>query len=185
MGQTTWQGIVNPERQIQNAGTALANSASAADLPNAPQFTFGPDAFSKGGEFVVVEAAGILSTAPSANPTLTVGVYWGGVAGTALGTFSAWTAVASLTNAQWVMRTKTVWRVVGASGTASAYTTGLLWLPASATQEQAAYPITLTQPVSSGLATTVSSTLTVGATWSSAVSGTSITCQSFTVDVKN
>lgn len=185
MGQTTWQGIVNPERQIAQAGTALANSAVATDISPAAQFSFGADGFSKPGEFVVVEAAGILSTAASANPTLLLGIYWGGIAGTVLGTFPAWTAVVSAASWAWSLRVKVVWRAVGASGTASAYTAGFCLMPATASAYQAAVPITTAQPVAASLDTTASKTLTLGATWSSAVASTSVTCQQFTVDVKN
>jgi hypothetical protein len=186
LGQTTWEGVLNPERQLAVSGAALSNSAVATDISPAPQLTLAADAISKGGEVLKCYAAGRLTTPGAAVPTLALGVYWGGVAGVALGTNAAVAPVISAAAWLWSLETVTVFRVPGASGTFSAWTTGVLWLPATVSTFQAAYTIPGTAPaaVTTG-DTTVARALTIGATWGSAVAGTTVQCDEFLADLKN
>src|SRR5579884_2340764 len=88
----TWDILLNAyEYSPLNLGTALTNSTTLTDIS--------PGAANAGQAFVVkasnlkvgmqfrVRAAGIVST--TGTPNLTTGLYWGGTAGTALGTTGA------------------------------------------------------------------------------------------------
>lgn len=186
MGYTPWEGVVTNRRQMAASGAALSNSAVATDISPAPQFTFGADGIDANGTVIRTYSAGRLTTPGAAVPTLVLGLYWNGVAGLALAANAAVAPVISAAAWLWSMETFTVIRTVGVSGTFNAWTTGKLWLPATVSTSQAAYHLPGTAPaaVTTG-DTTVTRTLTVGATWGSAVAGTTVQCDQFIVDVKN
>jgi hypothetical protein len=163
------------------AGAALANSASATDISPAPQYVVPANTLYAGQKWRFT-AHGILSTAASGNPTLTLGVYYGGVAGTALLTSGALTVTASLTNAPWRCTADMEVRSTGSSGTT--WSDGLVYNPTSLTALTPQFmPATQTQPVT--INTTTANGLTLGATWSSAVAGTSVTCEGWVIELLN
>ncbi len=112
----TWEALLNSP-QPTAAGTALANSTTLTDISVAPQFTL-PANYLLAGSALKFTAYGVFST--TATPTLLLGVYYGGVAGTALATTGAVTTGSAVTNVPWRLEvTATVW-TTGSSGTAKA-----------------------------------------------------------------
>jgi hypothetical protein len=164
------------------AGNALADSASATDISPAPQYTLPANTMYVGQRWRLT-AHGILSTASSGNPTLTLGFYYAGVAGTALLTTGAVNVGAnSLANAPWRIWADVEVRTIGSSGTT--WANGMFSNPtALATCTITPMPATQTQPIT--VNTTTANAITCGATWGSAVSGTSITCEGMIVELLN
>lgn len=166
------------------AGNALADSASATDISPAPQYVLPANTMYVGQRWRFT-AYGILSTASSGNPTLTLGFYYGGIAGTALITTSALTVTASETNAPWRLQCELEVRSTGSSGTTWAH--GFTIQPSGGatytTATTSFMPASQTQPIT--INTTTANALTCGATWASAVANTSITCEGMIVELLN
>lgn len=174
-----WESCLNSPGL--GAGSALTNSAVATDISPAPQFTLQANSLYVGQRWRLT-GYGIMSTAASGNPTLTLGFYYGGVAGTALLTSGALTVTASLTNAPFRVFAEFNVRSLGASGTT--WASGYVLNPTSLTGlTQTFMPATQTQPVT--INTTIASAVTLGATWGSAVVGTSITCEDLIIELQN
>jgi hypothetical protein len=163
------------------AGSALADSSSATDISPAPQYVISATYMYVGQRWRLT-AYGVLTTASSGNPTLTLGFYYGGVASTALLTTGALTVTASLTNAPWRLTADVRVVTVGSSGTT--WSSGLVYNPSSLTANAITFmPATQTQPIT--INTTTANALTCGATWGSAVAGTSITCEDMVIELLN
>ena len=170
----SWEAVLNVP--AEGAGSALANTTTITDISPTPQLTL-PAGYMYIGQRLRVIGYGIFST--TGTPNLTLGVYYGGVAGTLLagtGTVATGSGAAS-----WPWRLQLEIRVVtlGSSGTvwcngwvtasSSLTATTLLWIPNSQTQ-----PITIN--------TTTANALTIGATWGSASSSNTITCEDMYIE---
>lgn len=152
------------------AGTALASSTSATDISAAPQLVL-PANYLYAGQRLRLVGYGIFST--SATPNLTLGGYYGGVAGTLL---AGTGTVATSNNAAsfpWRLELDISVRTIGSSGTVwcngfvmlgTLTVPTLVWIPNSQTQ-----PITIN--------TTTANAITVGATWGTNSSSNTITCE--------
>lgn len=184
MSNLTYEALLNSGQYNQlNLGTALASSTSATDITaggNSPgrAFTF-PAGYLQTGMQLRVRAKGIVSN--TGTPNLTLGLYYGGVAGTALATTGAVATASSLSNSIWSLEADLRVDGVGASG--AIRTLGSVSGPfASAVMLPAAGS-------SSGNSVTVDTStaqiLTVGATWGTSSASNSIQLVMFTVERSN
>lgn len=169
MASQSWNTLLNWGINSHLGGATLSASSSITDVSPAPQFFF-PVNFLQIGSQLRVTAAGTLVSAASTPGTLTLGVYYGAVAGTALATGGANTLVASA--ASWSWRLEWTGRVTAVGSSGSIFGNGYVLMPASLTQFQAAYAMPATAPAAVSIDTTTSKALTVGATFSSATTNT-------------
>jgi len=169
-----WVAPLDP--QYIASGTALASSTSLTDVSPTPNKLI-PANFLLPGMRIKVRAACSFST--TATPTLLVGVYYGGVAGTAL---AATSAVTTGTATAWPL---TLWyegtvRTIGSTGTIMGY--GFVDLGTSLT----AYthrPIPETALATVTIDTTASKAITLGAQWGTSSASNTLTCVDFTVEI--
>jgi len=153
------------------AGTALANSTTLTDISPAPQCVL-PANYLSAGQRLRLTAYGIFST--TGTPTLLIGGYYGGVAGTALAASAAITTGSGAASWPWRFEMDMYIRSTGSSGTA--WCMGLLFLGTSLTAASVNIaPATQTQPVT--INTTTANAITAGAQWGSASSSNTITCE--------
>lgn len=161
-----------------NLGTALANSTSLTDIsPGAntagQAFQFNADTLQVGQSFII-RANGIVST--TGTPNLTLGLYYGGVAGVALATTGAIATASGLSNQTWKLEADL--RVDGVGTSGAIRTIGSV---------SGAYSSPALMPASSSSANSVtvdtSSTklLTLGAIWGTASASNSIQVAQFYV----
>jgi len=179
MPMQAWEACVNSPGQ--GAGSALSNSTAATDISAAPQYqsqTYGQMYVGQRWRFT---AYGIMSTASSSQGTLNLGFYYGGVAGTALITTSALTPTASASSWWWQIQAFLEVRSLGSSGTV--WSQGYFDSPTSATAVTRTQMSGTSQTVS--INTTTNSSLTCGATWGTASSSNSITCEGILIEQVN
>jgi hypothetical protein len=169
--------VSNGNSPSQGSGTALASSTSLTDISPAPQYTL--PYYLYVGQRIRLSAFGRFST--TATPTLLIGFYYGGVAGTAL---AASTAVTTGTATAWPWRASYNFRIgaTGASGTATGE--GSVTIGTSLTAETGTpIPATNANPVT--INTTTLQVLTCGAQWGSSSASNTITCEDFIVELLN
>lgn len=175
MPYMVWESLLNSP-QPTAAGAALANSTTLTDISVAPQFVL-PANFLQAGSALRFTAFGVFST--TVTPTLLLGVYYGGVAGTALATTGAITTGSGVTNVPWRLELTTTIRTVGSSGTAISQgycgfgtsVSAWSWLPV---------PNTALATVA--VDTTAAKALTVGAQWSAASASNTVTLHGFQIE---
>lgn len=162
--------------QFIASGAAYASSTTLTDVSPLPNKTI-PANFLLPGMRIKVRAAVSFST--TATPTLLSGVYYGGVAGTAL---AATSAVTTGTATGWAL---TLWyegtvRTIGASGTIMGY--GFVDLGTSLT----AYshrPIPETALATVTIDTTTAKAITLGAQWGTNSASNTLTCVDFAAEI--
>lgn len=171
--------VSNATSPGQGAGTAYNTSTSATDVsPGNPQYLTVPPLY-VGQKFHLV-AYGIFSN--TATPTLNLGFYWGGVAGTALLTSGAITTTTAATAWPWQMEAWAEVKSLGTSGTI--WSKGWLDLPTSLTAiSRTSMPATQTQPVT--VDTTTAKAITAGATWGTNSASNTLTLEGFHVHLLN
>lgn len=175
-------GLIQPRNsqgQLIVAGAPLTNSTTATDISPTTPLQFAANELDVG-QVIEVEAFGVMTTPASAPGTLTLGVYYGGVAGTALAATTAITPVVSAANWPWRLHFLGIVRATGLVATGLIMGAGEVLLPATISTFQAGYSIpgtADTAPVA--VDTTVLKSLTIGATWGSLLSTVSITCHGF------
>lgn len=175
MPMMTWESLLNsPQPTV--AGTALASSTTLTDVSVAPQFTL-PANFLTAGSALKFTAHGQLSTTGA--PTILLGIYYGGVAGTALAATVATTTGSGVTTVPWRLELTTVVRTSGATGTAMS--NGFWYLGTSVTAGTFA-PIPQVAPTTVTIDTTAAKTLTVGAQWGTSSASNTLTLHGFTVE---
>ena len=162
------------------AGTALNTSASATDITAGGNvlgqaFTFPADSLQVGQQFRV-RAKGIVSN--TSTPNLTLGVYYGGVAGTALCSTGAIATASSLSNSLWSLEADFRVNAVGTS--ASIYALGSVVGPYAATAFMPAS--SSSGNLVSSLDTSTAKILTIGATWGTSSASNNIQLFIFTVE---
>ena len=178
MPATTWQAVLNSpvSGAGQGAGAAYASSSSATDVSPAPQFmsqTWGPSYAGQKFRFTAYATASNTST-----PTLNLGIYYGGVGGSALCTSGTITTTTAMSSWQWLIVVEAEVITIGSSGTIRSY--GWVDIPTSATA--------ITRQAMNGTGqdvtvnTTVNSALTFGATWGSSSSSNTLTCKGFKIE---
>jgi hypothetical protein len=160
----TYDSLLNEGQYSQlNVGVAYNTSTSATDVSpggnTAGQaLTLNGATLQPGSEYRVT-ARGIVST--TGTPNLTLGVYYGGVAGVALATTGAIATGSGLSNVVWTLQCDV--RVVNTGTSGSAYALGTVTGP------YVASTVAIPASSSSGNLVTVNTStanlLTVGATW--------------------
>lgn len=121
-------------------------------------------------------------TSGSATPTLTLGFYWGGIAGTAIASATGIAIPASVTAGPLIMEYEGEFRVLGASGSLKGQ--GRIYMPASLTTFSTPIPIPQTQAARTVTVNTINgSVITCGANWSSATGSPSITCTHLCIEL--
>ena len=172
--------VANANSPGQSAGAALASSVTLTDISPAPQFssqTFGQMYV---GQRWRLTAHGIFST--TGTPTLLLGCYYGGVAGTALAASAATTTGSGAAAWPWKLEVLLSVRSLGASGTI--WCQGWLDFPTSLTAiTRTAIPTTNVQLVTVNTGT--NSALTVGAQWGTSSSSNTVTCEDFIIEQMN
>ena len=169
-----WTSLLNSP-QATAAGTALASSTTLTDISVAPQFTL-PANFLQAGSALKFSAHGQFST--TGTPTLLIGVYYGGVAGTALAATVATTTGSGVTTVPWRLELDTTIRTTGTSGTAMS--NGLWYLGTSVTAATFA-PIPQVAPTTVTVDTTAAKTLTIGAQWGTSSASNTIQLHGFRI----
>lgn len=155
------------------AGAAYNTSVTLTDVSPAPQITIAANSLFVG-QRLRVKGYGIFSN--TGTPTLLLGVYYGGVAGTALATTGAVTTTTGATSWPFDIELDILVKSVGSSGTVwcngkvnlgtSLTAMTPLWLPSSQTQ-----PITVD--------TTSAKALTLGAQWGTSSASNTLTVEDF------
>lgn len=180
MPLTGWEQLINSEQFNQlNAGSALASSSSLTDISaganQAGEAFLLPASYLYAGMQLRVRANGIYSTTGSTN--LTLGIYYGGIAGTALAT-ATFGASANATNATWSMDALIRCDGTGTGGTVRTIGTlfgltsfGPVMMPSSSASGN-----------SVSIATGAQNILTIGAQWANSSPSNSITCYQFLVE---
>jgi len=162
----------------QGAGSALASSTTLTDISPAPQFLSQAWGQMYVGQRWRLTAYGIFST--TGTPTLLLGFYYGGVAGTALVATAATTTGSGAASWPWEMQMLMEVRSLGSSGTV--WCKGWVDFPTSLTAiTRTSLPITQTQPVT--INTGTNSALTCGAQWGTNSASNTITCEGFLVEL--
>jgi hypothetical protein len=164
-----WRSVLNPVGV--GAGTPLASSAALTDISPAPQLVLSAN-YLFVGQRLRMTAYGVFSSASA--PTLLLGVYYGGVAGTALAATAANT-IGNGTNWPWQLWLDIEVRSIGSSGTV--WCNGQAIIGTSLTQPATPYflPSSQTQPVT--INSTTANALTVGAQWGTSSASDTITCE--------
>lgn len=175
MPAMTWESLLNSP-QPTTAGTALATSATLTDISVAPQFVL-PANFLTAGSSLRFTAHGVFSN--TATPTLLLGIYYGGVAGVALGATAAVTTATGVTNVQWRLEVTTTIRTAGTTGTA--FSQGLAFIGTSATAGTTV-PMPGAAPAAVTVDTTTAKALTVGAQWGTSSASNTVTLHGFYIE---
>lgn len=164
-----WRSVLNSPGV--GAGTALANSTTLTDISPAPQLVL-PANYLYVGQRLRLTANGTFST--TGTPTLLVGGYYGGVAGTLLAATAANTT-GTATAWPWQFFLDILVKTIGSSGTV--WCNGTFSLSTTLAGAVTLYnlPTTATQPIT--INTTTANALTVGAQWGTANASNTITCQ--------
>lgn len=169
-----WLSVAN--HPGQGGGTAYASSTSATDVSPAPQFfsqTWGPMTVGQRWRFTGYAIASNTST-----PTLNLGVYYGGVAGTALSTTGTITTTTAMTNWWWKIEVVSEVITIGSSGTIRSF--GWVYIPTSATATTVQQMSSTAQDVT--VNTGSNSALTFGATWGTNSASNTLTCKGWLVE---
>jgi hypothetical protein len=171
----TWESLLNSP-QATAAGTALASSVALTDVSPGPNYVL-PANFLQNGSALRFTAFGVFST--TATPTLLLGFYYGGIAGTALATTGAITTATTVTNVPWRLEVTTTIRTTGASGTAMSQGFCLFGTSVSAASF---LPVPNTALATVTVDTTAAKALTVGAQWGTSSASNTLTCHGFYVE---
>ena len=157
-------------------GSALTASTSLTDISpgaTAQAFAFAAGQIAYVGQTFRVKASGIMSA--TSTPTLLLGVYYGGIAGTALAATAATTTGAQST-APWFLEYTGRITTLGSSGAilGQGFVFGIAATPTTMTFMPAS-------PASVTINTTTQNALTIGAQWGTNNAST-ITCNQFVVE---
>lgn len=173
-----WNASVPPF--ASSDGTALASSTTLTDISAAPQIVL-PANLLEVGMRIRLEAFCTFST--TGTPTLLLGFYYGGVAGSALAASSAVTTGSAAASWSVIMRYLGQVRAIGASG--SIVGQGQLLLGTSLTAFSARPIPEVAASRTVAIDTTGAKALTVGAQWGTSSASNTITCNDFTVTLLN
>jgi hypothetical protein len=169
-----WRSVLNAPGV--GPGTALASSTTLTDISGAPQLVL-PANYLYIGQRLRMKGYGIYST--TGTPTLQVGAYYGGVAGTALAVTAANSTPNNSAAYPWQVDLDIYVRSVGSSGTV--WCNGWAKVGSSLTaMTEYAIPSSQTQPIS--VSTTTANALTIGALWGTSSASNTITCEDLYVE---
>lgn len=186
MAGQTWTA---PLQLFPGASVANATFTAARNLPvgesgsstgtDAGGLAYFPGNSLSPGCRINIEAWGVASN--TGTPTLIMGVYYGGVAGTALAVSTAKTTTTAMANWEWHLYFQARVLTTGISG--SIIGSGYWNLPTALTSfTMIRLPETAPAAVT-GLDTTIQKLITVGATWSASSASNTITCHDMRVAV--
>jgi hypothetical protein len=163
------------------SGTAYASSTTLTDVsPGGTTNPIAVPAYSlQKGMLLRLRASGTFSN--TGTPTLLLGFYLGGTAGTALAATSAITTTTGATNWPWALSLDLRVRTTGSSGTVMPGM-GYLDLPTSLTAFTHR-PIPETALATVTWDTTATKTLTVGAQWGTSSASNTLTCLDLNVEL--
>jgi len=161
---------------VYGPGTALANSTTLTAISPVPDYTIPAGLLTVGSSFRVT-AHGVFSN--TSTPTLLVGVYHGGTAGTALAATTAITTTTTLTNAPWHLEYVFTVRSTGTSGSIFGHGWFDLGTSVSAVTH---VPLPMIANVAVTVDTTTSKALVIGAQWGTASASNTITCHHLLVE---
>jgi hypothetical protein len=179
-----WVSLLNWSNPEQGTtGSAYASSATLTDV--CPPNRALPANSLSTGQILRVSAGGIYST--TGTPTLLLGVYYGGVAGTALAATAATTTGSGVANQFWELNA--MGRVMATGNTSTslqiatsgtvlgigATTTTPVWMPATSS----------TGNTVSSLDPTTNKTISIGAQWGTSNASNTLTCYWFTLEAMN
>jgi len=175
MAAQFWETLLNAQ-QTRSAGAAYNTSVTLTDVSPAPQLIL-PANFLQDTSVLKVTATGTFSN--TSTPTLLLGVYYGGVAGTKLAASGATTTTTGATNWPWRLEATITVRTIGSAGTA--VTAGVLYLATSLTA-YSVIPIDAAAQTTATINTTAASALTLGAQWGTNSVSNTLTCNQFLVE---
>lgn len=169
-----WRSLVPGSNVIAvGAGSPYASSTTLTDVSPAPQITLAANSLYVG-QRLHVKGYGIFSN--TGTPTLLLGVYYGGVAGTALAVTGATTTTTGATSWPFSVDLDIQVRTVGASGTV--WCNGFVNLGTSLTATTPIWlPSTQSQPVT--INTTTANAITIGAQWGTSNASNTLTVEDF------
>ncbi len=163
------------------AGASYNTSNTITDISPAPQLVL-PANFLYVGQKMRLTAFGTYANSGT-TPTLTLGFYYGGVAGIALAATAALTTTNSATvNWPWRIEATAEVRTIGSSGTIMVQ--GVAWLATSLTA-WATTPMPTTALATVSIDTTTAKAVSVGATWGTNASANIAFCQGFFCEAMN
>jgi hypothetical protein len=159
------------------AGAAYNTSVTLTDVSPAPQIVLPANQLDNG-MVMRLTAFGVFST--TVTPTLLLGFYYGGVAGTALAASAATATASGVTNVPFRMEWEGRVRTTGTGGTI--FGQGYLDLGLTvATVTHSPLPVTALAAVT--IDTTTAKALTVGAQWGTSSASNTLTCHHFSVEL--
>lgn len=174
MGSQVWTSPIGLTPAYDAA--AYNTSTTLTDVSPVPQVTINAGTLETG-QSIRVTARGKFSN--TATPTLLLGLYWGGVAGTKLAAIGATTTTTAATNWPFQVDALLTCRSTGTSG--SMETSGIVMLGTSLTamtpiwmDASAIAPVTID--------TTVNKTLTLGAQWGASSASNTLTVVQWCVE---
>jgi hypothetical protein len=173
-----WSATLGPFTSAD--GTALASSTTLTDISTAPQLIL-PANTLEIGQRIRLDADITFST--TGTPTLLLGFYYGGVAGSALAASSAITTGSGA--ASWSARLRYRGKVTAIGSSGSIIGHGTLELGTSLT----AFTVRPIPEVAASRTVTIDTTaakaLTVGAQWGTNSASNTLVCNDFTVSLLN
>lgn len=171
----TWESLLNGPAQVA-AGSAYASSVTLTDVSPLPNTAIGANSLVPG-SVIRLTAFGTFST--TGTPTLLLGFYYGGVAGTALAATTAVTMGSGVTNVPWRMEWQGIVRSVGASGTIMGQ--GIV-AHGTSVAAWTNVPLPQTALATVSIDTTTAKAVTVGAQWGTSSASNTLTCHAFLVE---
>jgi hypothetical protein len=169
-----WRSLLPGSNAVGvGAGAAYASSTTLTDVSPAPQITLAANSLYVG-QRLRVKGYGIFSN--TGTPTLLFGIYYGGVAGTALAATGATTTTTGATSWPFDVELDILVKSVGTSGTV--WCNGKVNLGTSLTAMTPIWlPSTQSQPVT--INTTTANALTLGAQWGTNSASNTLTVEDF------
>ena len=175
----TWESVLNFEAPYSTTtGSAYASSSAATDVSPAPQYMLQPVGFMYVGQLWRFTAWGIYST--TGTPNLTIGFYYGGVAGTALAATAATATGSSVSNLMWRAQMEMRVLSLGSSGTVTAF--GLCHGIAATASTPVLMPVSSSTGNTVTVNTTTNEALTCGATWGASSASNTLTLYGFIIE---
>lgn len=159
------------------AGAALASSTTLTDVSVTPQITIPANFLNYVGATLRLTAFGNFSN--TSTPTLLLGFYYGGVAGTAICATGATTTTVSATSWPYRLEATVTVRTTGSSGTVMAQ--GFVDLATSLTAVSR-IPMPATALATVSVDTTSAKAITAGAQWGTSSASNTLTNQQMLVE---
>jgi hypothetical protein len=159
------------------AGAVVANTAALVDITPAPIYSIPANTLTAGST-IRVTAYGRWTNGSTAT-NLTIGVYYGGTAGTLLAAIPATALTVSTTNAAWHLEYSFTVRSVGATGTVF----GHGWVDLNTSLTAATHlPIPSTANAAITVDTTTAKTINIAATLSQVTGSPTATCDHIIIE---